>query len=97
MACALLFAGVSGWATFDRVVGAVENRAAGGEQRLIDLAEQQEEGRKRVADLDLQLAETRLDTLTITGSSMAPPVKAAPNTGTRPVGSEPSRMQVQPL
>jgi hypothetical protein len=58
-ACALLFAGVSGWATFDRVVGAVENRAAGGEQRLIDLAEQQEEGRKRVADLDLQLVEVR--------------------------------------
>jgi len=59
VACALLFAGVSGWATFDRVVGAVENRAAGGEQRLIDLAEQQEEGRKRVTDLDLQLAEVR--------------------------------------
>ncbi len=59
VACALLFAGVSGWATFDRVVGAVEGRAAGGEQRLIDLAEQQEEGRRRIADLDLQLVEVR--------------------------------------
>ncbi len=59
VACALLFAGVSGWATYDRLVGAVEGRAAGGEQRLIDLAEQQQEGRLRIADLDAQIAEVR--------------------------------------
>lgn len=55
VSCALLFAGVSGWATFDRLVGAVEGRAASSEQRLADLAVIEQEGRQRAAQLDSQL------------------------------------------
>lgn len=59
VACALVFSGVSGWATFDRLVGAIDGRAAGSDQRLADLELVQQEGRQRVAALDTQLAESR--------------------------------------
>lgn len=59
VACALVFSGVSGWATFDRMVGAIDGRAAGSDQRLADLELVQQEGRQRVAALDAQLAESR--------------------------------------
>ena len=59
VACALVFSGVSGWATFDRMVGAIDGRAAGSDQRLADLELVQQEGRQRIAALDSQLAESR--------------------------------------
>lgn len=59
VACALVFSGVSGWATFDRMVGAIDGRAAGSDQRLADLELVQQDGRQRIAALDSQLAESR--------------------------------------
>jgi hypothetical protein len=59
VACAVAFAGVSCWATFDRLVGAIEGRAAGSEQRLVDLEQVQRDGQLRVSTLDSQLTDTR--------------------------------------
>lgn len=59
VACSLVFAAVSGWATFDRVAGAVQGRSAGSEQRLVDLSHLQATAEARVAQLDKQLTDIR--------------------------------------
>lgn len=53
---ATLFAGVSGWATYDRVLGAVQGRAASVDMRLSDLEQVQEEAARRLAVLDAREA-----------------------------------------
>lgn len=59
VSCAVVFAGVSGWATYDRFVGAVEGRSIGNEIRLADLEKVQEVEKLRLEALDAQIADIR--------------------------------------
>lgn len=57
--CALLFAVVSAWATYDRIVGAVQGRENGSTQRLADLDRLQTLAEQRLSTLNTQLVNTQ--------------------------------------